>query len=123
MQGFTAAFGLIFVSEIGDKTFFIAALLAMKRGKAVVMAGAVAALALMTGISVALGRLFTKLPDSLSSSLPVGEYCAVALLLFFGVKTLKVSALSGALCPALPVLARLVAHTCCPGRAGPAQRR
>ena len=78
------------MSEIGDKTFFIAALLAMRRGKAVVMAGAVTALALMTGISVALGRLFAKLPDSLSSSLPVGEYCAVALLLFFGVKTLKV---------------------------------
>ncbi|KAF9591697.1 hypothetical protein IFM89_005688 [Coptis chinensis] len=29
MPGFTAAFTLIFVSEIGDKTFFIAALLAM----------------------------------------------------------------------------------------------
>ena len=88
-QGFTAAFGLIFVSEIGDKTFFIAALLAMRRGRAVVLAGAVAALALMTGISVALGRLFTRLPDSFSSSLPLGEYCAVALLLFFGIKTLK----------------------------------
>ena len=89
-QGFTAAFGLIFVSEIGDKTFFIAALLAMRRGRASVRAGAVAALALMTGISVALGRLFTRLPDSLSSSLPLGEYCAAALLLFFGVKALKV---------------------------------
>ena len=88
-QGFTAAFGLIFVSEIGDKTFFIAALLAMRRGRAVVMAGAVSALALMTGISVALGRLFTRLPDSFSSSLPLGEYCAAALLFFFGVKALK----------------------------------
>ncbi len=78
------------MSEIGDKTFFIAALLAMRRGRAIVMAGAVAALALMTGISVALGRLFTRLPDSLSSSLPLGEYCAAALLLFFGVKALKV---------------------------------
>lgn len=29
-SGFTAAFSLIFISEIGDKTFFIAALLAMK---------------------------------------------------------------------------------------------
>jgi putative Ca2+/H+ antiporter (TMEM165/GDT1 family) len=80
------------VSEIGDKTFFIAALLAMRRGRAVVMAGAVSALALMTGISVALGRLFTRLPDSFSSSLPLGEYCAAALLLFFGVKALKARA-------------------------------
>jgi putative Ca2+/H+ antiporter (TMEM165/GDT1 family) len=77
------------VSEIGDKTFFIAALLAMKRGRAVVMAGAVTALALMTGISVALGRLFTRLPDSFSSSLPLGEYCAAALLFAFGVKALR----------------------------------
>ena len=29
-SGFLAAFALIFLSEIGDKTFFIAALLAMK---------------------------------------------------------------------------------------------
>jgi hypothetical protein len=34
-SGFTAAFALIFVSEIGDKTFFIAALLAMRLGRAV----------------------------------------------------------------------------------------
>uniref|UniRef100_A0A453AHH4 GDT1 family protein n=1 Tax=Aegilops tauschii subsp. strangulata TaxID=200361 RepID=A0A453AHH4_AEGTS len=33
-SGFTAAFMLIFVSEIGDKTFFIAALLAMQYQKA-----------------------------------------------------------------------------------------
>ena len=89
-QGFTAAFGLIFVSEIGDKTFFIAALLSMRRGRAVVLTGAVAALAVMTGISVALGRLFSRLPDRFSSSLPLGEYCAAALLLFFGAKGLKV---------------------------------
>ena len=30
--GFTAAFALIFISELGDKTFFIAALLAMRMG-------------------------------------------------------------------------------------------
>lgn len=29
-SGFTAAFALIFLSELGDKTFFIAGLLAMK---------------------------------------------------------------------------------------------
>ena len=32
-SGFTAAFALIFVSELGDKTFFIAALLAMRLGR------------------------------------------------------------------------------------------
>jgi putative Ca2+/H+ antiporter (TMEM165/GDT1 family) len=111
------------VSEIGDKTFFIAALLAMRRGKAVVMAGAVTALALMTGISVALGRLCAKLPDSLSSSLPVGEYCAVALLLFFGVKTLKVSGRMSRQCnpPAMHAACDLTMPLAlCVGRAGPA---
>jgi hypothetical protein len=32
-SGFLAAFSLIFASELGDKTFFIAALLAMRMGK------------------------------------------------------------------------------------------
>jgi putative Ca2+/H+ antiporter (TMEM165/GDT1 family) len=32
-SGFLAAFSLIFLSEMGDKTFFIAALLAMRLGK------------------------------------------------------------------------------------------
>jgi hypothetical protein len=32
-SGFAAAFSLIFLSEIGDKTFFIAALLAMRLGR------------------------------------------------------------------------------------------
>ena len=38
-SGFTAAFALIFVSELGDKTFFIAALLAMRLGRLRVLAG------------------------------------------------------------------------------------
>ena len=33
--GFTAAFALIFVSELGDKTFFIAAILAMQHSRSV----------------------------------------------------------------------------------------
>ena len=62
----------------------------MKRGRLVVLAGATSALALMTVISVTLGHLFTRLPESMSSSLPLGEYAAVALLVFFGVRTLRV---------------------------------
>lgn len=38
-NGMLAAFCLIFLSELGDKTFFIAALLAMKLGRWVSFAG------------------------------------------------------------------------------------
>lgn len=88
-SGFTAAFALIFVSELGDKTFFIAALLAMRLGRLRVLLGATSALAAMTVISVAIGRAFQSLPNSMKATLPVGEYAAVAMLVFFGIKTLK----------------------------------
>jgi putative Ca2+/H+ antiporter (TMEM165/GDT1 family) len=39
---------LIFLSELGDKTFFIAALLAMRCGKWISFVGSTAALAAMT---------------------------------------------------------------------------
>ena len=88
-SGFTAAFALIFVSELGDKTFFIAALLAMRLGRFTALAGAVSALSLMSVISVVIGRAFQKIPSGINDSLPLGEYAAVGLLFFFGVRTLK----------------------------------
>lgn len=93
-SGFSAAFSLIFISEIGDKTFFIAALLAMRRGRAAVFTGAVGALALMTVISVLIGRIFHAVPPSLTQGLPIDDYLAVALLLFFGVKSIRDAAAS-----------------------------
>ncbi|PAN37171.1 hypothetical protein PAHAL_7G066500 [Panicum hallii] len=88
-SGFTAAFTLIFVSEIGDKTFFIAALLAMQYQKALVLLGSVAALSLMTIVSVIIGRVFQSVPAQFQTTLPIGEYAAVALLAFFGFKSIK----------------------------------
>eukprot|EP00882_Tetradesmus_deserticola_P008218 GHRQ01008663.1.p1 GENE.GHRQ01008663.1~~GHRQ01008663.1.p1 ORF type:complete len:309 (+),score=142.17 GHRQ01008663.1:187-1113(+) len=87
-SGLLAAFCLIFLSELGDKTFFIAALLAMKLGRWISFVGSVAALAVMTLISVGIGAAFSRVPDALKSSLPVGEMAGVALLVFFGVKAL-----------------------------------
>ncbi|KAI8009886.1 hypothetical protein LOK49_LG06G02542 [Camellia lanceoleosa] len=63
-SGFTAAFSLIFVSEIGDKTFFIAALLAMQYEKGLVLLGSMGALSLMTVLSVIIGRIFHSVPRS-----------------------------------------------------------
>ncbi|GFR45887.1 hypothetical protein Agub_g7342 [Astrephomene gubernaculifera] len=88
-SGFLAAFSLILLSEIGDKTFFIAALLAMKIGKWMSFFGSVSALAVMTVISVSIGAVFSRVPDALKSSIPVGELAGIALLVFFGIKTLR----------------------------------
>ena len=48
VQGFL----LILFSELGDKTFFIAVLLALKENKGIVFGGTFGALAIMTLISV-----------------------------------------------------------------------
>lgn len=70
-EGFVSGFLLIFFSEIGDKTFFIALLLALRQPKGAVFAGTFGALAVMTVISVGLGQvcgqqlqLFLALPPA-----------------------------------------------------------
>ena len=87
--GFYQAFSLVFVSEIGDKTFFIAGLLAMKAGRLISLIGSVGALAVMTVISVIIGQLFHAVPPGLSQGLPLDDIAAVLAFAFFGLKTLK----------------------------------
>lgn len=65
-QGFLQAFFLIFVSELGDKTFFIAGLLAAKYGRFISFTGSLGALSVMTVISTVLGQLFHAVPSSLT---------------------------------------------------------
>lgn len=55
IHAFVAALSVIIVSELGDKTFFIAAIMAMRYNRLTVLAGAMLALGLMTCLS---GRLF-----------------------------------------------------------------
>ncbi|XP_047322024.1 GDT1-like protein 1, chloroplastic isoform X2 [Impatiens glandulifera] len=91
--GFASAFLLIFFSELGDKTFFIAALLAARNSAAVVFAGTFTALGAMTIISVVLGRTFHYIDEILPFSfggndLPIDDIAAVCLLIYFGVTTL-----------------------------------
>ena len=52
-----------------------------------------AALGVMTFISVAIGYVFKSLPDVVKSSLPLGQYLGAATMLYFGIKTLRVLAL------------------------------
>ena len=49
-----------------------------------------AALSAMTIISVAIGRCFRHVPAFLQSSLPIGEWAGAAMMVYFGVRTLRV---------------------------------
>jgi putative Ca2+/H+ antiporter (TMEM165/GDT1 family) len=88
--GFYQAFSLVFLSEIGDKTFFIAGLLAMKTSRFISFVGSMAALAVMTLISVLIGQLFHVAPSiGALNGIPLDDVAAVAAFTFFGWKTLK----------------------------------
>ncbi|KAF4672858.1 hypothetical protein FOL47_011277 [Perkinsus chesapeaki] len=76
---FVASFLMILCAEIGDKTFFIAAVLSMKHSHVVVFAGAIGALALMTVLSAVLGFL---LPTLLSKEFT--HYSCIVLFIYFG---------------------------------------
>lgn len=88
-SSFLQAISLIFVSELGDKTFFIAALIAARASKLLTFVGCAGALAVMTVLSVAIGQIFHSVPNSLTGGLPLDDYVAIASFLFFGVKSLR----------------------------------
>jgi hypothetical protein len=82
-SGFVSGILTIWATEIGDKTFFIAAILSMKQDRVVVFAGAVGALMVMTVLSVVMGVVATKfLPPSLT------HYIGAILFVVFGVRML-----------------------------------
>lgn len=87
--GFYQAFSLVFLSEIGDKTFFIAGLLAMKTSRVVSYLGSMGALASMTVLSVLIGQLFHAVPSGFAQGIPLDDVAAVLAFAFFGYKTLS----------------------------------
>jgi putative Ca2+/H+ antiporter (TMEM165/GDT1 family) len=80
-KAFTSSLCMILATEIGDKTFFIAAVLSMKHDRMSVFAGAIAALILMTVLSTALGLVLPKFLDRKYTHLLSG-----ILFLYFGIK-------------------------------------
>lgn len=88
-SGFPAAFSLIFLSEIGDKTFFIAALLAAKFGRWLSFSASVLSLSVMTVVSVTIGIMFSRVPEFMKTGLPIAEWGGAALLVYFGFRTLR----------------------------------
>lgn len=79
-----ASFSVILVSEIGDKTFFIAAIMAMKHSRLTVYSGAMFALGLMTLLSALLGNILTKLIPKVYT-----YYASSILFGIFGLKMLR----------------------------------
>jgi putative Ca2+/H+ antiporter (TMEM165/GDT1 family) len=82
LTAFTAALLLVTISELGDKTFFIAALLAMRHSRRIVFVGVIAALAAMTILSVGLGQVVSLLPKYYV------HFATIALFIGFGLKLL-----------------------------------
>ncbi|CEJ43162.1 TMEM165/GDT1 family protein [Umezakia ovalisporum] len=82
LTAFTAGLLLITISELGDKTFFIAVILAMKHSRQLVFIGVSAALAAMTILSVIFGKIVSFLPQNYLN------YAEIFLFLAFGIKLL-----------------------------------
>jgi len=83
MKGFTSGVAMILATEIGDKTFFIAAVMSMRQKRSAVFLGAVTSLYVMTVLSSIMGLVLPKF-------LPV-TYTHILggiLFLYFGIKLL-----------------------------------
>jgi Ca2+/H+ antiporter, TMEM165/GDT1 family len=97
LEAFTAGLLLITASELGDKTFFMAVILATRYPRRPVLIGVIGALATMTLLSVGIGNfvmllpqlLWQYLPPSLSFLAKITVQQVAALLFFlFGLKLL-----------------------------------
>lgn len=83
IEAFMSTWAMILVSELGDKTFFIAAILAMSHSRRAIFLSAGAALAVMTVLSVGLGMTLPALLPKQYTHL-----ASCVLFVVFGVKLL-----------------------------------
>ncbi|XP_003747280.1 transmembrane protein 165 [Galendromus occidentalis] len=80
LPGFLSSLSLTLVSELGDKTFFIAAILAMRNSRVTVFLGSFIALVFMTIVSVALGFAANIVPPIYT------HFISIGLFILFGLK-------------------------------------
>lgn len=85
-DAFFASLSMILVSEIGDETFIIAALMAMRHPKSIVLSGALSALYVMTILSTGLGRIVPNLISRKHTN-----SAATVLYAFFGLRLLYIA--------------------------------
>ncbi|VDN98771.1 unnamed protein product [Rodentolepis nana] len=83
MQAFIASIYVIIISELGDKTFFIAAIMSIDHPRKIVYAGAMSALIAMTVFSALVGYATEVLPRIYT------YYLSGILFLLFGLKMIK----------------------------------
>ncbi len=83
LSGFTAGLLLITLSELGDKTFFIGALLAMRHPRRWVFIGVSAALAAMTILSVLVGQVAALFPQHYVRMLAIALFIGCGLKLLY----------------------------------------
>ncbi|KAI8937236.1 hypothetical protein NX059_006445 [Plenodomus lindquistii] len=83
-HSFILSFTMILFSEIGDKTFLVAALMAMRHPRLLVFSAAFSALAVMTVLSAVLGH---AVPALLSER--ITHFAAAGLFLVFGFKLIR----------------------------------
>jgi len=84
IHAFIASISVIVVSELGDKTFFIAAIMAMRHARLIIYAGAMSALGTMTILSALLGNIVTKFIPRIYT-----YYLSSILFACFGIKMLR----------------------------------
>ncbi len=82
-KGLVSSFSAIIATEIGDKTFFIAAVLSMRNDRMAVFGGAILALIIMTILSTLMGLVLPALLPKKYTHIIGG-----LLFLYFGVKLL-----------------------------------
>jgi len=81
LNGFTSSMAMILATEIGDKTFFIAAVLSMRNSRTIVFTGAFLALFCMTILSTILGLI---LPSFFPREYV--DFIGGVLFLYFGIR-------------------------------------
>lgn len=85
-NGLVSSFAMIMVCELGDETFIIAAIMAMRHPRALVLGGALGALYVMTVLSTALG---TVAPYLISRTMV--NRVAAMLYTFFGLRLMYIA--------------------------------
>jgi putative Ca2+/H+ antiporter (TMEM165/GDT1 family) len=85
LTAFTASLLLITISELGDKTFFIAVILSMQHPRKLVFPGVTLALMAMTILSVMFGQILSSIAQNSQIYVHYGE---IVLFIAFGLKLL-----------------------------------